>query len=68
MLHSELWAIESGPRVELVQGMVVVALLQEGDIGGFRKVGLIIKQVEDANGFLREQMDDGDVILRTLNR
>jgi hypothetical protein len=47
------------PGIELVERMVVVALLQKGEVGGLGEVGLVVQQVEDAHWLPAQHVDDG---------
>lgn len=51
------------PEVELVEGVVIVALLQEGGVRRLGEVGLVVEQVEQADRFLGYQVDHRLVIL-----
>ena len=39
--------------------MVVVALFQEGEVGGLGKIGLVVQEVEDAHRLPAQHVDDG---------
>lgn len=43
---------EPRPGVELVQSVVVMALLKEGRVGSPREVALVVQEVEDAHRLL----------------
>lgn len=64
MPDRELGRIHSGPRVQFAQSVIVVTLLQEREIRGFREVALVVQQVKDAHRFLRDQMNDRQIVLR----
>ena len=62
VLDAELHRGHPGPRVELVERVVVVALLQEGQVCGLGEVGLVVQEVEDADGLLGHDVEDGLVV------
>ena len=62
MLDSKLHGRHPRPRIELIQRVVVVTLLQEGQIAGTGEVGLVVQQVEDAHGLAADHVDHGLVV------
>lgn len=64
MTNAEFGSVQAWSRVGFIEGMIVVAFLEEGEIRGFGEVRFIVEEVEDADGFLREKMDDGQIVLR----
>ena len=62
MLDSKLHGRHPWPGVELVERVVVVALLQEREVGGLREVGLVVEQVEDADRLLGQHVEDRLVV------
>lgn len=62
MLDAKLHGGHSRSEVELVQGVIVVALFQKRGIGRFGEIGLVVEQVEDANRFPGNEPNDGLVI------
>ena len=62
MLDSKLHGGHSRPGVELVEGVVVVALLQEREVRGLGEVGLVVEQVEDPDRLLGQHVEDGLVV------
>ncbi len=62
MFDAEFHAGHPRPEVELVEGVVVVAFFQEGTVGGFGEVGLVVEQVQDTDGLLGDQVDDGLIV------
>ena len=63
VFNAELHGRHPRSEVELVEGVIVVTLLQEGSIGGLGEVGFVIEQMEQADGFLGYQTDDRLIIL-----
>ena len=51
------------PGVQLVEGVVVVALAQERDVGRFRKVGFVVEEMKHPDGFLGDHPQDGAVVV-----
>ena len=51
------------PGVQLVERVVVVALLEEGNIRGLGEVALVVQEVQDADGFARQQLNHRLVVL-----
>lgn len=49
MFDSKLHRVHPGAGVELVERVVVVALLQIGEVCRLREVGLVVQQVEHPN-------------------
>ena len=63
MFDAKVHGGHPGSGVQLVEGVVVVALAQEGDVGRFRKVGFVVEEMKHPNGFLGDHPQDGAVVV-----
>lgn len=55
--YSKLASSQPRAGVELVERVVVVALLQEGRVGGAREVALVVQQVQDTYWLLAQELN-----------
>lgn len=51
------------PRVEFIEGMVVMTLLKEGVVGGLGEVALIVQEVQDSHRLAGNQVNHWQVVL-----
>ena len=63
MFDAKFHGGHSRPEVELVESVIVVALLQEGAVGRLGEIGFVVQQMQDANRLLGNQTNYRLVIL-----
>ena len=61
--YAELGNVQSRSRVQFVESVVVMAFLQERRVGRLRKIRLVVQQMKNTHGLLREQMNHWQIIL-----
>ena len=62
MLDAELHGGHPRPGVELIEGVIVVTLLQEREVGGLGEVGLVVEQVKNSDRLFSQHVKDGLVV------
>ena len=67
MFDAKFHGRHSGAEVELVESVIVVALLQERAVGRLGKIGFVVQQMQNANRFLCNQTNYRLVILLFLS-
>ena len=62
VFDSELQRIHARPRVDLVEGMIVMTFFQVRDVTRFREIAFVVEEMQDADGLLSNQVDDLGVV------